>query len=188
MLSLTDRAGSETDAAAAVIDDEVPAGTVGVGHDDAVVCEPPRLKILVAEDDAGDFALIERALTHMSRLEPQITSVATLAAARFCLASDDFDVVLADWGLGPDCGCDLIEATDGQCPVIIVSGALSSARKSEALARGAAAAIDKRDLDEVVIQSTLLRILLDRVDDASGLEESTAPTRPRTLEGMAAGT
>lgn len=147
-----------------VLGAEVSERQPSVCIDDDVVCEPPRLKVLVAEDDAGDFALIERALSHMSRLEPQITSTSSLRGALFCLASDDFDVVLADWGLGNDCGADLIEAAQGRCPVIVLSGAMNADMTSAAMGRGAAAAMSKEGLDEAAMQAMLVRVLVGGAD------------------------
>lgn len=141
--------------------------------DDDLVCEPPRLKILVAEDNAGDFALIERALIHMSRFEPQITSTTTLRGARFCLSADDFDVVIADWGLGSDCVADLIEATDCRCPVIVLSSAMTPDIGRAAIARGAAAALSKNGLDEVAMQAVLVRVLLGDGDRRPAVPSTT---------------
>ena len=59
-------------------------------------CEPPRLKVLLVEDDASTSVMIERCLVHMAAFEPQIAVAGTLKSATFALGADDFDVVLID--------------------------------------------------------------------------------------------
>ena len=148
-------------------DNEMPSTLArsAAAADEAAGYVPPRIKVLVVEDDAGDLALVERALAHLSRFEPQVTCVSRLVAARFCLAADDFDVVLADLGLGPDCGLDLIEGSP--CPVVVMSGSLTPELTCAAMERGAAAAVAKCDLDELLLQHILSRLLLDRPDDTA---------------------
>ena len=53
--------------------DRSGGGVPSTAADAAVSCEPPVVNLLVVEDNAADYALIERCLTHMARFEPRIT-------------------------------------------------------------------------------------------------------------------
>lgn len=131
-------------------------------HDLEVSCEPPRLKILVVEDDAGDYSLIERCLQHMSRYEPQIVLAGNLAAARFAVSADDFDLVLLDYGMDGECGIELLvdlARINRGCPCILLSGCLTSDMEMEAVVMGAAACLAKGDLSEKSLEAVVDQVL-----------------------------
>lgn len=136
-------------------------------------CEPPRIKVLVVDDDPADRLLIERSLSHMARFEPQITTAGTLATARFCLTADEFDIVIADWHIGTACGTDILEQVSGECPVVLLSGALTPAMRRQALALGATAVMAKDKVDEKSIASVIERAVAAHARRASAAALAT---------------
>lgn len=85
---MLDAVGTDTESLAVCCVDAPPL--------ERISCEPKRLKVLVVEDDASTSVMIERCLTHIAAFEPQIAVAGTLAAAKFALDADDFDIVLID--------------------------------------------------------------------------------------------
>ena len=81
-------------------------------------------KILVIEDNPGDFALVEDFLFEQI-VAPKISNVATYRSAQEILATDKFDVVLLDLSLPDRTGKSLIEGVIeicGDAPVIVLTG------------------------------------------------------------------
>lgn len=129
---------------------------------DTIDIEPPRLKVLVVEDDAGDYALIERSLRFMPMYEALITSAGTIPAARFALGADTFDAVIIDFSISGERGIDLltqIGGADGMCPVILVSSAMNAEIEWEAMFLGAAACLSKDILAPKLLETVLHQAL-----------------------------
>lgn len=97
--------------------------------------EPPRLKVLLIVENAAASRRTEGLLTHMSLFEPQITTAGTVAAARFALQADEFDIVLIDASMrdrdAKDINTALGAALDG-CPVLSLAAPTLSAKRLQA--------------------------------------------------------
>ncbi len=125
--------------------------------------DPPRIKVLVVEDDAADFKLIERCLQHMALYETQIVLAGSLEAGRFAISADDFDLVLLDYEINGECGIDLLaDMTRGGGLGVILSSYLNSDMQHEALELGAAACLAKSDLSAKVLETVIRQALREQ--------------------------
>ncbi len=147
---------------------DVETGTMWCAPDapttDRVTCEPPRLKVLLVEDNASTSVMIERCLNHIASFEPQITVAGSLKAAQFALGADDFDVVLIDdamlkpenthWLLG------LGDAQDG-CARVLLTGTEHLETASMSGDGTAAARLAKDNLSPKRLETSILSALRD---------------------------
>ena len=125
-------------------------------------CDPPRLKVLLVEDDADDSMLVERCLDHMAHYEPQITVAGTLVAARFAFISDDFDVILLSDGLRSAPATELLAAFGDpleRCPVLVLTGYLPQADQALAVPDDAPACLAKSVLSPKVLETRIRQVL-----------------------------
>lgn len=128
-----------------------------------ISCDPPRIKVLVVEDDAADFKLIERCLQHMALYEAQIVLAGSLEAGRFAISADDFDLVLLDYEINGECGVDLLaDMTERGGVGVILSSFLNSDMQHEALEMGAAACLAKCDLSAKVLETVIRQALREQ--------------------------
>ena len=120
----------------------------------------PRLvRVLVVEDDFGDYDAIARALRKMVHFEAAVTRAKTLAAARKLMAEHCYDVFLVDHELGADCGARLLGEIGGRAggrgvPILLTSQDDREVHEI-ALGAGAVACIDKRDLSTTLLETTI---------------------------------
>jgi CheY-like chemotaxis protein len=92
--------------------------------------------ILVVEDNPGDVLLIREAFAECGKA-CALTFVETSEAAKECLASQSFDLVISDMGIRRDEGPEFIRAIRADrrlkaLPVIVLSGSPDSRRAYEA--------------------------------------------------------
>lgn len=101
--------------------------------------EPPRLKVLLITDNAASSRRAEKALSHMSLFEPQITTAGTVAAARFALLADEFDVTLVDADMRDGDGSDINAVLAG----LLDAGPVLSLEAGTMTPKGVQVAIDQ---------------------------------------------
>ena len=117
-------------------------------------CEPRILKVLIVDACTQSGALIEAMVRHVARFEPHITRVTTSSAARFALAADHFDAVIADFDLAGE-----VLATIGKnsrTSVIVVAEHLTLRMSREASANGAVACFSKDNVSPKLIEAAVL--------------------------------
>ena len=152
---------------------------------DARLCiEPPTLNVLVVEDDAADYALIERCLSYMPHYEPRIALAGTISAARFAAAHDRFDVILVDYSVGAEVGVDLLRDAARTSPCVLVTGKLSHEIQAEAMDAGAVTCLSKDDLTPGLLEAVLERIVAE-TERADGEQASGTPDRVLRMVGSA---
>lgn len=126
---------------------------------ESAVIEFPRLvRVLVVEDDFGDYDVVARALARMRHFQAATTRANTLEAARLLLSKHVYDVILVDYQLGLDCGVRLLQEIGGRgaAAVPILMTSLPDHEVQErALRAGAIGCIDKSDLSATLLETTI---------------------------------
>jgi DNA-binding NtrC family response regulator len=113
-----------------------PAAPVSVNHEYMT----KRLHILVVEDNAGDFILIEQMLLEIRDFQKEILHVTTLGGAIDLMEQQRCDVILLDLSLPDSYGIDSFHRLSKlfpQTPVIIMSGLNDTRFANEAVKQGA---------------------------------------------------
>ncbi len=98
------------------------------------------MRVLLIEDDALEAADIIAMLSGETGVCGVIKRVVSLAAARECLASDHFDVLLADLSLPDAAGSEIVQAltsTESSTPLIVLSDSDSIGLAVETVRLGA---------------------------------------------------
>ena len=139
------------------------------------------IKVLIVDDSADDYKAICRLLSRLEGYTVTTTRASTGLAARSGVAMSHYDVLIADYRLGPETGADVIRSISRHRPEIapiLVSGNLSPDVQKAALAAGAIHCIDKDWLTTKTLERAI-RTALDMVQELDA--SSKAPARPRWL-------
>jgi DNA-binding NarL/FixJ family response regulator len=119
---------------------------------------PQLLRVLVIEDDFGDYDAVARALRKMHSFDVMTTRAVTLEAARKLMSEHDYDILLIDYNLGVDCGTRLLDEIGGRgskAVPILLSGLVDSHVHEIALQAGAITCISKSDLSPTLLETTI---------------------------------
>jgi diguanylate cyclase (GGDEF)-like protein/PAS domain S-box-containing protein len=111
------------------------------------------LEILLIEDNQDDAALCRRALTK-AQWEFHLDVVKTKEEFSDRLGAKGYDIILADYSLGPWTGADardLLRSHGNETPVILVTGALGEEKAVECIKRGMSDYILKDRLERLPI-------------------------------------
>jgi PAS domain S-box-containing protein len=117
-----------------------------------------RLQILVVEDNAGDYLLIEQMLLEIRDFQKDIVHVDALAHAIQNLQIKNFDVVLLDLSLPDSYGIDSffrISQHSPQTPVLILSGLNDTRFAHDAVKNGAQDYLVKGDFEEKLLAKSI---------------------------------
>ena len=118
----------------------------------------PALKVLVIEDDFGDYDAVSRAL---KRIESYVITTArarTIREARYLAATETFDVAFVGFNLGLDTGLHFVRENGGRIGgmvTIMLSGSTSAEIQSAALEAGAIACLNKADISSTLLETTI---------------------------------
>ncbi len=138
------------------------------------------ISVLVVDDNADDYKAISRLLSRLDGYAVKTTRASSGLAARSGIATSRYDVLIADYRLGPETGVDVIKSILRQRPAIapiLVSGALSPEVQKAALNAGAIHCIDKDWLTAKTLECAI-RTAIEAV--FSGMaEEDEMEDRPR---------
>lgn len=130
-------------------------------------------KVLVIEDNPGDFALVEDFLFEQI-IAPKISNVTTYRSAQEILAIDKFDVILLDLSLPDRTGKSLIEGIMEICedaPVIVLTGHTDFSFGIKSLSLGVSDYILKDDLTAMSLYKSII-YSIERKKNISDLELS----------------
>lgn len=119
---------------------------------------PRMIRVLVVEDDFGDYDATLRALRKMIRFRAVTTRAKTLEAARQLMGEHRYDVLLVDYNLGVDCGARLLHEIGGRLAgsaPILLTGLVDAAVQEKALKAGAICCINKIDLSPSLLEATI---------------------------------
>jgi len=116
------------------------------------------IKVLVVDDSADDYKAISRLLSRLDGYAVTTTRASSGLAARSGIATSRYDVVIADYRLGPETGVDVIRSIIRQRPAIapiLISGNLSPEIQKAALNAGAIHCMDKDWLTTKTLESAI---------------------------------
>lgn len=116
------------------------------------------INVLVVEDEAVDFALMERSLNRLTGFKADVTFASSLPEARIAARKKKFDTALVDFFLRGECGLDLVPelASRGTgCAPILVTSELTQAVYHRAINGGAIACLAKDKLDPQLLESAI---------------------------------
>ncbi len=124
------------------------------------MADPDRteINVLVVDDDYDDYKAISRLLSKLDGYSVKTTRASSGLAARSGVSTSRYDVVIADYRLGPETGVDVIKSIVRQRPAvapILVSGHLSPEVHTAALNAGALHCIDKEDLTVTTLEGAI---------------------------------
>jgi PAS domain S-box-containing protein len=117
-----------------------------------------KLHILVVEDNAGDFILIEQMLLEIRDFYKEILHVTTLSDAIEMMEQQRCDVVLLDLSLPDSYGIDSFHRLSKlfpQTPVIILSGLNDTRFANEAVKQGAQEYLVKGEFEERLLAKSI---------------------------------
>ena len=117
-------------------------------------------KILVVEDNIGDYVLVENMLQDVI-ITPIITNAPDFRSASKMLSSDEFtfDIVLLDLSLPDKSGQELITAMlelVKQCPIIILTGYGDIALSIKFISQGISDYLIKDDLNATTLYKSII--------------------------------
>jgi DNA-binding NtrC family response regulator len=119
---------------------------------------PSLLRVLVVDDDFGDYDAVARCLRRMDNFQAQFTRAKTLEAARRLVADNVYDVYLIDYNLGAECGIRFLQEVggrSGRTVAILLTGLLDRHVHENALRAGAISCINKSDLSPRLLETTI---------------------------------
>lgn len=117
-----------------------------------------RLHILVVEDNAGDFILIEQMLQEIRDFQKEIVHVTTLGNAIDFMDQQGCDVILLDLSLPDSYGIDSFHRLSNlypQTPIIIMSGLNDTRFANEAVKQGAQEYLVKGEFEERLLAKSI---------------------------------
>jgi two-component sensor histidine kinase len=141
--------------------------------------KPAAVRILVIDDDRGDYLIIEDLLTSLGNRRGILPSYEMRWAQNFqegmqAILGSDYDVCLLDYRLGPDDGLDLLrDAKKHGCdrPIILLTGFGNYELDVEAMSNGAVDFLVKDELQAPALERSI-RYALDHWRAKQRLEES----------------
>ncbi len=116
------------------------------------------INVLVVDDDYDDYRAISRLLSKLDGYTVKTTRASSGLAARSGVSTSRYDVVIADYRLGPETGVDVIKSIIRQRPAvapILISGNLSPEVHKAALDAGAIHCIDKESLSVKTLEGAI---------------------------------
>jgi DNA-binding NtrC family response regulator len=116
------------------------------------------INVLVVDDDYDDYKAISRLLSKLDGYTVKTTRASSGLAARSGVSTSRYDVVIADYRLGPETGVDVIKSIVRQRPAvapILISGHLSPEVHRAALSAGAIHCIDKDSLSVKTLEGVI---------------------------------
>ncbi len=149
------------------------------------MADPDRteISVLVVDDDYDDYKAISRILSRLEGYTVATTRASSGLAARSGLSTSRYDVVIADYKLGPETGVDVIKSIIRQRPAvapILVSGNLSPDVQKAALNAGAIHCIDKDWLNPTTLECAI-RTAIQAVSWGSGAPAAQTEGKPKWL-------
>ncbi len=141
------------------------------------------INVLVVDDNADDYKAISRLLSRLDGYAVSTTRASSGLAARSGVATSRYDVVIADYRLGPETGVDVIRSIIRQRPAIapiLISGNLSPEVQKAALNAGAIYCMDKDWLSAKTLECAI-RTAMNAVFSGIGPTPAKPQNPPRWL-------
>jgi CheY-like chemotaxis protein len=160
---------------------------------------PSALRVLVVDDDFGDYDDIARSLRKMTHFKADFTRAKTLEAARRLMTESDYDVYLIDYNLGAECGARFVQEVGGRSGrgvPILLTGLMDRQVHDNALRAGAVSCINKSDLSPTLLETTIryalythrieagISRLVSALTDARAVANKASPTAMPSAAGF----
>ncbi len=137
------------------------------------------VRILLVDDDDDDVFLVRAMAREIQDFEAIVDSESSFSAALTRLATEQHDIYLVDYRIGPDTGIEWIRearAFGMHAPVILLTGQGSHKVDVEAMEAGAADYLIKNRLDAAQLERSI-RYALDRARYLAEIAENEARYR-----------
>jgi two-component system, cell cycle sensor histidine kinase and response regulator CckA len=139
----------------------------------------PLIKVLLIDDDRGEFLLTRKLLSKIERQRYRLDWVATYLEGQAALSGTEYDLFLLDYRLGDRSGMELLREakTAGQiAPIILLTGQGDHHTDLEAMRAGAADYLVKGELNAALLERSI-RYALERARTIQVLRESDSRYR-----------
>jgi len=117
------------------------------------------LKILIIEDNLGDFVLLEHMLADLKNLQKEVLHVETLSNGIALLESQQIDIILLDLTLPDSYGIESFKRINSQfpfLPVLILSGLSDKNFAHDAVKLGAQDYLVKGEFDAALLEKSII--------------------------------
>src|SRR4028119_701505 len=132
------------------------------------------LRILIVEDNEGDYRLTREALGEITMFDFEIEWAVTCLAAKAAIAEKPFDVCLVDYSLGERTGLELmleVHAEGYRAPMILLTGHDDREIDLEAMQAGAADFLIKGQIEAIQLERSI-RYALERKSGDNALAQA----------------
>ncbi|HRY48283.1 MAG TPA: PAS domain S-box protein [Candidatus Paceibacterota bacterium] len=139
------------------------------------------IRILLIDDDRGEFLLTRRLLSKVERQKYELHWAASYAEGQLAIQGNEYDVFLVDYRLGERSGMDLLRearASGQMAPIILLTGQGDLSTDVEAMRAGASDYLVKGELNAALLERSI-RYALERTRAIQKQRESDE--RYRTL-------
>jgi two-component system, NarL family, sensor histidine kinase UhpB len=116
------------------------------------------LKILVVEDNPGDYALLNEYIHMIPQMPAQTVHASSMSAAADLLQKQEFDIAMLDLSLPDSSGIDSVITLDrllSEKPIVVFSGMSDVETAMEAISLGAQDYLVKGEFDEKILRKTI---------------------------------
>ncbi len=143
-----------------------------------------KMKILIVDDNEGDKLLIEALLSQRFAQRFEIIWSRSFSEASKMLAEENVAAALIDYQLGDGTGLDLLkqqQTSDGEFPLIMMSGHDVDGVDQEILQAGAADFIPKNEMTTVLLERTI-RYAIEKNEIQRSLRNKEKSLRKQNVE------
>lgn len=120
--------------------------------------EKERIKVLLVEDDKGDYLFTRDLLSDIAGVHHDLKWVMTFEAALEEMSQNQYDIYLFDFRLGERTGLDLLREITGRgsnVPVVLLTGQGDKEIDMEAMKSGASDYLVKGKIDSTLLERTI---------------------------------
>ncbi|MFY7829269.1 MAG: PAS domain S-box protein [Flectobacillus sp.] len=139
-----------------------------------ITIKPQKLRILVVEDNLGDYVLFEEYLHDTGLDVKEVQNVISVAEAKQALATTDYDLVFLDLSLPDSIGIQSIidlNKMAAHIPIVVLSGMEDTQTTTEAIINGAQDYLIKGELESKLLSKTI-RYSIERKRNLERIKQS----------------
>lgn len=139
-----------------------------------ITIRPQQLRILVVEDNLGDYILFEEYLHDTGLDVKEVQNVISVAEAKQALSNADYDLVFLDLSLPDSIGIQSIidlNKMAAHIPIVVLSGMEDTQTTTEAIINGAQDYLIKGELESKLLSKTI-RYSIERKRNLERIKQS----------------